>query len=243
MMNTHLFITAHSGALGTRQNSMEYLRAACLAKPDIIEVDLRKSLDGRVVLSHDPFLAGCPLSIAEMAYEELLLYDPHLLLLEDALDICFSHDIKVNLDIKEYEVVPPVCAIIQARQCVTQILFSGCKENEIFLIQQLLPLAKVLYNADSWDKESYPEYSSYAQAMIDIVLQTGAFGLNINFEYVERSLFVAARKQLLPVFVWTVEKRPQMRMMIEYGAAGLTTKSVFLLQEEIAYLEQKLSGL
>jgi glycerophosphoryl diester phosphodiesterase len=222
---------------------MEYLRQACLAKPDIIEIDVRKTLDDRVVLSHDPFIEGCSQNIAEMVYEDLLLHDPALLLLEDALDICFAHDIKVNLDIKEYEVVSPACAIIAARKCTTEVLFTGCKEDEIFLIKQLLPFAKALYNADSWDKETYPDYRSYAQAMIDIAVQADAFGLNINCEYVERVLFLLGRKQLLPIFVWTVEKREQMRMMIEFGAASLTTKNVPLLQEEIAYLEKKLTGL
>lgn len=242
-MNTHLLITAHSGALGTQGNSMEYLIQACLAQPDIIEIDLRKTLDGKVVLSHDPSIEGCSQSIAEMTYEDLLLHDPALLLLEDAFDICFAHAIKVNLDIKEYEVVAPACAIIEARQCSSQILFSGCREDEIFLIRQHLPLAKVLYNAHPWDRQIYPEYGWYAQAMIEAAQTSDSSGLNISREYVQEELFILARKELLPIFVWTVEKREQMRMMISFGAASLTTKNVLLLKEEIACLEEKLSGI
>ncbi|MDY0288289.1 MAG: glycerophosphodiester phosphodiesterase [Sphaerochaeta sp.] len=240
-MNTHLLITAHSGALGTQGNSMEYLIQACLAQPDFIEIDLRKTLDGKVVLSHDPCLAGCSLSIAEMMYEDMVLHEPSLLLLEDAFDICFAHDVKVNLDIKEYEVVAPACAVIEARQCSSQVLFSGCREHEIFLVRQLLPFAKVLYNAHPWDRQTYPVYRAYAQAMIETAQESDAFGLNISCEYVQEELFGLARKEMLPIFVWTVESRAQMRMMIAYGAASLTTKNVPLLKEELACLEEELS--
>ena len=136
---------------------MEYLRQACLLEPDIIEVDVRRTLDDKVVLSHNPSLDGSPLPLAELTYEQLLLIDPGLLLLESALTLCFEHGIRVNLDIKEYEVVESVCAINSFLGLyLSGLSLPGCKENEIFLIHQLLPQAKVLYNADSWEKESYP---------------------------------------------------------------------------------------
>jgi len=240
-MNTNLFITAHSGASKTQPNSMEYLRQACLAEPDIIEIDVRKTLDDKVVLSHNPSLDGSPLPIAALTYGQLLLYDPGLLLLESALTLCFEHGIRVNLDIKEVGAIPCVCAIIAAWDCTSQVIFTGCKEGEIGLIHQLLPLAKVLYNADSWDKGSYPTYSSYALAMVEAAGQADAFALNINCEYVQEELFTLARKKFLPIFVWTVETRALMRKMIGFGAASLTTKNIPLLKEELAYLEAKLS--
>lgn len=242
-MNTNLLITAHSGAGRTQPNSMEYLRQACLLEPDIIEVDVRRTLDDKVVLSHNPSLDGCSQPIVAMSYEQLLAHDPGLLLLESALDFCFEHAIMVNLDIKEFGVVKAVCAIITARACISQVIFTGCKEEEIVLIHQVLPLAKVLYNADSWDKGLYPDYASYARAMVAIAVETGSYALNINCEYVQQQLFPLARKQLLPIFVWTVESRALMRMMIGFGVASLTTKSIPLLREELAYLEGKLAAL
>lgn len=222
---------------------MEYLRHAYLLSPDIIEVDVRKTLDDKVVLSHNPSLDGCPLPIGNMHYAQLLAYKPGLLLLESALEFCFEHDIIVNLDIKEYGVVEAVCAVIAARGCLSQCIFSGCKEPEVSRIHELLPLAKVLYNADSWDKGLYPNYTSYACSMIEKAVNAETFALNINCEYVQEELFNLARKKLLPIFVWTVEKRSQMRMIIGFGAASLTTKNIPLLREELAYLEGKLSEL
>ncbi len=240
-MNTNLLITAHSGSMHTRPNSMEYLKQACLLVPDFIEVDVRKTLDGKMVLSHNPSLDGCPLPIGNMTYAQLLAHDPSLLLVEDAFALCFAHCIKVNLDIKEYEAVAPVCALIEERGCTSQVIFTGCKENEIYLIHQLLPHAKVLYNADCWDTGRYPTYGSYARAMVETAVAADAFALNINCEGVQEELFIIARERLLPVFVWTVESRSQMRMMIGFGAASLTTKNISLLREEIAYLEGKLT--
>jgi len=240
-MNTNLLITAHSGAGKTEPNSMEYLRHACLLKPDIIEVDVRKTLDDKVVLSHNPSLDGCPLPIGNMHYAQLLAHEPGLLLLEDALEFCFEQDIIVNLDIKEYGVAEAVCAVLAAKDCLSQCILTGCKEKELFLIHQLLPLAKVLYNADSWNKGLYPNYTSYARSMLEKAVNADAFALNINCEYVQEELFLLARKQLFPIFVWTVDSRALMRRMISFGAASLTTKNIPLLREELAYLEGKLA--
>lgn len=236
-MNTNLYITAHSGALGTQPNSMEYLRQTSLLRPDFIEVDVRKTHDGRVVLSHNPTLDTSSLAIAELPYEQLLQHEKGLLLLESALEFCLEHAIKVNLDIKEYGVIGPVCSLIDAWSCVSQVVFTGCMEREILRIHQLLPRAKVLYNAPSWNKGLYPDYKDYAQAMVETAVDADAFALNINYEYAKGELFDLARKRLLPIFVWTVEKEEQMRMMIGLGAASLTTKDVPLLRAVLSDLE------
>ena len=46
-------ITAHSGCDNTPENSLEFLGKALGMEVDAVEIDVRKSRDGRLILSHD----------------------------------------------------------------------------------------------------------------------------------------------------------------------------------------------
>ena len=48
-----LLITAHTGADGTPDNSLEYVRYALTTNADTLEVDIRPIDDGTLVISHD----------------------------------------------------------------------------------------------------------------------------------------------------------------------------------------------
>ena len=46
-------ITAHNGADGTVEDSMEYVRHALASDADVMEIDIRRLKDGRLVFTHD----------------------------------------------------------------------------------------------------------------------------------------------------------------------------------------------
>ncbi|WP_320129676.1 glycerophosphodiester phosphodiesterase [uncultured Sphaerochaeta sp.] len=235
-MNTNLLITVHSGGLSALPNSYEYLQQACLLAPDIIEVDVRKTLDDRIVLWHDAILPGCFEPISQMPYKQLLEKYPKLLVLETALDLCGEHAISTNLDIKEFAAIPEVCRILQKEDCLDRVVFSGCGKAEIELIYSLLPSARVLFNVQSWDREVFPQYKDYVLSMVQQAQDLKAFGLNVCYKDVKKEFLQYAHKHMLPVFVWTVDTRELMREMILMGVYSLTTHNVELLRNEIAYL-------
>ena len=49
-------ITAHSGCDGTPDNSLEFVRHALQTNADALEVDVRKTKDGILAISHDAIL-------------------------------------------------------------------------------------------------------------------------------------------------------------------------------------------
>lgn len=51
-------ITAHSGCDGTPDNSLEFVRHALQTNADALEVDVRKTKDGILAISHDAILDG-----------------------------------------------------------------------------------------------------------------------------------------------------------------------------------------
>lgn len=95
-------IIAHRGRVDGGQvgaeNSAEALRSALAAGADGVEVDVRASADGVLVLHHNPFHAGR--RIEESRYADL---DPPICTLEEAIELCVG-----ALLVAELKVVPRV---------------------------------------------------------------------------------------------------------------------------------------
>ena len=106
-MNRKTLITAHSGADGTPDNSMEFVRYALTRQADVLEVDVRMGKDGLIV-SHD-----------ETGEEAVALKD----IFET---LAAFKDTRINCDLKEYGLEEDVLAL--ARACglpAKRILYSA----------------------------------------------------------------------------------------------------------------------
>ncbi|MDP3177792.1 MAG: glycerophosphodiester phosphodiesterase family protein, partial [Spirochaetaceae bacterium] len=103
-------VTAHSGCMGSPENGREHIERALAAGADIVELDIRLSGDGRVVLSHDDCVEradGRRLIIRERRADELraaaLAAGAELLELDEAFDLLAAAGVVLNLDAKEPE--------------------------------------------------------------------------------------------------------------------------------------------
>lgn len=224
----HVLVTVHSGGSTGKSNSREYLEQACLELPDILEVDVRASKDGRVVLWHDEHLPGDSSPIGEQEFQQLEAAHHSLLSLANVLAMCTKYGIRVNLDIKMPEAIEPVKGIVEQHGCEDQLLFSGCQEPEIEQIHRLLPTSKVLFNADKWDRKE--EYPDFVEKMLDRTHKAGAYALNICHEDVRPYLLVEAGKRQVPVYVWTVDDQARMEELVALGVSSITTHQVRLLK-------------
>lgn len=207
-------ITMHSGSGGTKANSFAYLQYALETKPDVMEVDVRLSADGRIVLSHD----------AEAHYANNMM-------LQMVVKSCRDRGILVNLDIKEIEAIEPVCKVLMQNHWIGQVLFTGCQEPEIEQIHRLLPNANVLFNADRWDAKQ--PYERFVEQMIDCTVASKAYALNICHEDVMPFLVESCNARGISIFVWTVDESDRMEECISMGVASITTHDVNLLRTVI----------
>ncbi len=228
-MNPIVLVTAHSGGFVRKPNSMEYVASMLALHPDIMEVDVRTTLDKIVVLWHDPSIPGESKTIAESTFSELKQQFPQLLTLDQVVPILKERDIMLNLDIKDIKAVEPVCLLIAQHHWQRQVLFSGCQEEELELLYRLEPEAKALFNADRYPGKT--DYRRFAMAMVERTRKSKAFALNINHEDVFPPLLHACRKALVPLFVWTVDDRARMEELVKLGVYGITTHEVALLTQ------------
>ena len=109
------------------ENTLESLEQAALLGCDVVEIDLRRTLDGKIVLNHDGVLERLTDGIGDTEtsyYDDLRLRDAgiwmgdrfegmRLPLFEDALRLAREDDIRLILDIKDKGIGAEVLRLVQ----------------------------------------------------------------------------------------------------------------------------------
>jgi glycerophosphoryl diester phosphodiesterase len=121
------------------ENTLESLDQAALLGCDLVEIDLRKTLDGVIVLNHDGFLERLTDGIGETEksfYDDLKMRDAggwmgeqfeHLSMttLEDALRLAKRRDIRLYLDIKTKGIGADVLMLVEREGMLERVQFGG----------------------------------------------------------------------------------------------------------------------
>jgi HEAT repeat protein len=137
------------------ENTLESLKQAALLGCDVVEIDLRRTLDGKIVLNHDGVLERLTDGIGETEesyYDDLRLRDAggwmgdrfkgmQIPLFEDALRLARDLNIRLILDIKDKGIGGDVLQIVKREGMLQRVRFGG----EWSDVKQLYPRA----NADA----------------------------------------------------------------------------------------------
>ena len=133
------------------ENTLESLDQAALLGCDVVEIDLSRTLDGKIVLNHDGFLERLTDGVGETEttyYGDLELHDAgawmgdrfahmHIALFEDALRLARERKIRLILDMKTKGIGPEVLALLRQEGMLEQVRFGGEWED----VKQLYPQA------------------------------------------------------------------------------------------------------
>ena len=121
------------------ENTLESLEQAALLGCNVVEIDLRRTLDGKIVLNHDGMLERLTDGSGEVEtsyYADLELRDAgswmsdrftglHIVLFEDALRLARKQDIRLILDMKDKGMGADVLQILQREGMVDRVQFNG----------------------------------------------------------------------------------------------------------------------
>ena len=133
------------------ENTLESLEQAALEGCNLIEIDLRRTLDGQIVLNHDGFLERLTDGMGEPEtsyYSELELLDAggwmgerfqtmRIPLLADALRLARQYDVRLFLDIKTKGIGPEILPILEREGMLQRVQFGGEWED----VRKLYPAA------------------------------------------------------------------------------------------------------
>jgi glycerophosphoryl diester phosphodiesterase len=133
------------------ENTLESLEQAALLGCNVVEIDLRRTLDGEIVLNHDGVLDRLTDGIGDVEtsyYGDLRMRDAggwmgdrfqgmSIPLFEDALRLAREKDVRLILDIKDKGIGAEVLQLLQREGMLQRVNFGG----EWADIRQLYPRA------------------------------------------------------------------------------------------------------
>jgi glycerophosphoryl diester phosphodiesterase len=210
-------VLAHRGASrAERENTIAAFARAVAMGADGVELDVRATADGFLVIHHNPGLDDGRL-ICELQAAELPKHVPSL---HDALDACAG--LWVNVEIKNDESEPDFDPTDHIADAVIAALLER-NENDRWLISSFRletvdrcrALAPEIRTA--WLCVQVPE------GTIDRMVRHGHAALHPWYGAVTEELITAAHAAGVQVNTWTVDNPDDLRRLADWGIDGLCT--------------------
>jgi len=212
---------AHRGASGhALENTLSAFRKALELKADIVEFDVRSTLDGKIVIMHDDDVARTTNGkgfVSKLRLKELsrfsTLNGEKVPLLENALEL-LSGRCKIKIDIK-------ACGF---EEKLIEMIDNYATRNSVILTTELPSVIKRIREFE--DRIPF-EYGFPKKEPIETMLAKAAkVKANIVSPYytlASKELVNSAHKAGLAVNVWTVNDIKIAHRMIEMGVDSITT--------------------
>ncbi|GED72102.1 hypothetical protein BRE01_58040 [Brevibacillus reuszeri] len=224
-------ITAHTGCMGTPDNTIESSLTGIAAGAGLIEVDVQSSADGIAFLFHDVLPVFQTATLAELNHPDLrpwlspLYKDRQLVTLEQLFEATMEADIRYNLDLKTAEAAGPAIEVIERMGMSQRVFFTGDTEG----IEH--GRDRVVWNTPAdWNSTEWADNGEEVMQTCDRLTREGYFGLNMHYLACTEELVSYAHTKGLVVWVYTVDDPFYQRKMIEMGVDAITTCQVHTLR-------------
>lgn len=213
-------VIAHRGASAVvRENTIEAFHMARRLGADWVELDARRTADGRIAVHHDAHLADGR-AIFELERDEL---PDHVCELHEALDACIG--MSVNIEVKNHPddadfdpddfVARAVVELVSQRGRQAEVLVSGFHRPTIDLVQQMeLGVATAMLG--------YTPATTWADWAMELAA-AGHRAIHPWYPLADAEMIDAAHAAGIEVNVWTVNDPDHMVELVERGVDGLCT--------------------
>ncbi|MDO4489854.1 MAG: CehA/McbA family metallohydrolase [Lachnospiraceae bacterium] len=209
-------LTAHSGADGTPDNSLAFVRYALTTEADALELDVRRDeKTGILQLGHDDLKKDA-------------------VSLEEAFSLVKTHpSMKVNCDLKEPGLERAVLALARQCQVTDRIIFSGTVDP-LEIEDPEFRRDRVYWNIDEQVpnlyercREDYDYRLIAAEMMCDRMDQVGVDTINIYYGLVDKEFLKAVMKRGKRVSVWTVNDMGKLTWLFNQRVRNITTRRLY----------------
>jgi glycerophosphoryl diester phosphodiesterase len=213
LINKKILVTAHTGCMDTKENSIESALTGIAEGADIIEVDVRFTESGVPVLSHD--------TVKDEDLESLIK-------LTSIIEIMRNNpNIMVNLDIKETQGIGSLKEMLYENGIKHRVFFTGIEPNSVDTVREECPGINYLINyAPDTLKIRDREY---LKTLVEMVSNYGAIGINLNYRFATEELVQVFHEADKKVYVWTVDDEQHIKNMMQLGVDSITSRQVNLL--------------
>lgn len=205
-------ITAHSGADGRPDNSLQFVAYALECGADALEVDVRRKPGGALAAGHDE--AG-----------------PDAPALEKVFRMTAGHPcIKINCDLKEPGLQAEVCRLAEAAGLAGRLILSGTVDAFA-----PAPGAEVYLNLEEYVPDLYlryreiPDFELEAAKKITAVCKaSGIRAVNAYQGLVTRRFAETLGRSGIGLSAWTVNNAWELKWFLGLGVRNITTRKAAL---------------
>ncbi len=220
---TRVETSAHRGDSSRyRENTLPAIRSAIAAGADFVEVDVRVTADGAVVLIHDPDLNrlwGRPADVSGTTLAEIRELgerDHRPPLLAEALELFSDTPVTLLIDMEDPAVAEPAFRVVGPGR--TNLAWCGAI-GAMHTIRALDPAARIWL---PWDRPEAPTASELAELAPE--------RLNADLLTVTADLVDQVHALGVKVAVWTVDDESSMSWAMKIGVDTVTTNQLGRLQ-------------
>lgn len=220
-------VIAHRGASVARQeNTLDAFRLAVEMGADWIELDVRRSADDVLVVSHDAHLPDGRF-IVEHDYDELPEWLPTL---AEALEAC--QGAKVNMEIKNEPDDPDYDAQHQISDAVVGLALAFRDPDDLLVTSFNLDTVKRIKAVDASVPVGYVTDTDVmnVQMLLEHAAGSGMDAIMPYDQTVDRRFVELAHQHGLLVCTWTVNEPDRMRELIDVGVDGIITDTPDVLR-------------
>lgn len=244
--NSQFLVFAHRGGANLApENTLEAFRHAARLGADVLELDVRATSDGKLVVMHDAGLERTTEGngkVGDITLAELKKLDAGFRFSPDnlqnfpfrgkgvtipTLEEVFDAfpDKRFNIEPKQSSpsIIKPLCQILRERNLTQRVIVGSFSQTVLDEFRPECP--EVATSASPSEVSKFLAMyktglsDNYRPAMQALQLPANVGGLEIvTKEFVE-----AAHRKNLKVHVWTINETEQMRRLIEMGVDGIMT--------------------
>jgi len=234
-------IIAHRGAwkeFNLPENSIASLEKAIILKCDGAEFDVRRTLDGVLVVNHDPVHFGDTIQTNTYAYlnrnklsngESLPTLEQYFLKgTQDKHKTLLICEIKAAIKDKAQDALATIetLALAQKLKIEKRIVYNSFSKDILLWIKEKQPKATVLYLE--------------SDLSIDAVVQNKFDGINLHYTSFKMysQLSENAKKAGLKIGSWTVNELSDLVILQQQGVEWITTNQPQQFQNQIKDLKK-----
>jgi glycerophosphoryl diester phosphodiesterase len=234
-MMARVWNVAHRGASADRpENTLPAFELAVAQGADVIEADVRRTADGALLVLHDATLdrttsGSGPLSALSQAEARALDAGDGAPLptVVEVLEVSRGR-VRVNLDLKELEVVEPTVRLVHGAGMLDRVTFISFLPEAWDVLERLTPESPIIHLVDS------------AAGLAGVGIGDGALsmaaGVGVPYGLVSEDLVERLHRHGYGVFAWTVDDDAEMRRLIDEGVNGIVTNRPAALAEVLRQL-------
>ena len=223
-------VIAHRGASkAERENTVEAFRRAVEMRTDGIELDVRRTRDGVLVVHHNPDLADGRV-IAQLDHVDVPTHVPTL---DDALDAC--RPAWVNVEIKNDPTEPDFDATDSIADETIALLARRPEGDDRWLISsfrlETVDRCRALRPSIRTAWLTVKVEDSDTAAVLDGLVATGHAALHPWVGALTRELVDACHARGLQVNTWTCDDPERMDELVAWGVDGICTNRPDIARE------------